>query len=97
MHLSELMEMGQILRLRLFMISGPEIASVEALAQVEVVWQDIYQGREEDYRVGVKFVEISPQDVEQLKKFLNHLDFKMPSELRLPPNLLRTKTEKPRG
>ena len=97
LHLSELMEIGQILRVRLFMISGPDIASVEAVAQVEVVWQDIYPGKEEDYRVGVKFVEISGQDVGKLKKFLNSLDFKMPSDLTLPPNLLQPKTRKPRG
>ncbi len=97
LHLSEMMEIGQILRLKLFMISGPDIASVEALAQVEVVWQDIYQGKEGDYRVGVKFVEISGQNVDQLKKFLNNLDFKMPAELTLPPNLLKPKTPKPRG
>jgi c-di-GMP-binding flagellar brake protein YcgR len=97
LQISELMEIGQILRLKLFMISGPDIASVEALAQVEVVWQDIYEGKEGDYRVGVKFVEISPQDVEQLKKFLNNLEFKIPSELTLPPNLLKPKTQKPRG
>ena len=96
LHLSELMEIGQTLRLRLFMISGPDIASVEALAQVEVVWQDIYQGKEGDYRVGVIFVEISPRDVEQLKKFLTSLELEIPSELTLPPNLLRPKTQKPR-
>ena len=83
LHLSEMMEIGQVLRLRLFMTSGPDIASVEALAQVEVVWQDIYLGKEGDYRVGVKFVEISPQNVDQLKKFFNNLEFKMPEELKL--------------
>jgi c-di-GMP-binding flagellar brake protein YcgR len=97
LHLSEMMEIGQILRLRLFMISGPDIASVEVLAQVEVVWQDIYQGKEGNYRVGVKFVEISPEDVEQLKKFLTELEFKMPSELTLPPDLFKPKTPKPRA
>ncbi len=97
LHLSEMMEIGQDLRLKLFMISGPDIASIEALAQVEVVWQDIYLGKEGDYRVGVKFVEISPQNVDQLKKFLNNLEFKMPEELKLPPNLFKPKTEKPGG
>lgn len=97
LHLSEMMEIGQVLRLKLFMISGPDIASVEALAQVDVVWQDIYLGKEGDYRVGVKFVEISPQNVDQLKKFLNNLEFKMPEELKLPPNLFKPKTEKPGG
>ncbi len=97
LHLSEMMEIGQVLRLKLFMISGPDIASVEALAQVDVVWQDIYLGKEGEYRVGVKFVEISPQNVDQLKKFLNNLEFKMPEELKLPPNLFKPKTEKPGG
>ncbi len=97
LHLSEMMEIGQDLRLKLFMTSGPDIASIEALAQVEVVWQDIYLGKEGDYRVGVKFVEISPQNVDQLKKFLNNLEFKMPEELKLPPNLFKPKTEKPGG
>ena len=96
LQLSELMEIGQILRIKLFMISGPDIASVEALAQVQVVWQDIYQGKEGDYRVGVKFVKISPQDVKQLRKFLNSLELKIPSGLTLHPNLLRRKTQKPR-
>ena len=97
LHLSEMMEIGEVLKLKLFMISGPDLASVEALAQVEVVWQDIYPGKEEDYRVGVKFVDISPQNVDQLKKLLKDLEFKMPEELKLPPNLFKPKTEKPRG
>jgi len=97
LYLSEMMEIGQVLKLKLFMISGPDIASVEALAQVEVVWQDIYLGKEGDYRVGVKFIEISAQNVDQLKKFLNNLEFKMPEELKLPPNLFKPKTEKPGG
>jgi len=97
LHLSEMMEIGQVLKLKLFMISGPDIASVEALAQVEVVWQDIYLGKEGDYRVGVKFVEISAQNADQLKKFINNLEFEMPEELKLPPNLFKPKTEKPGG
>ena len=97
LYLSELMDLGQILKVRLFMISGPDIASVEALAQVEVIWQDINQREEGGYRVGVRFVEISGLDMGKLKKFLNHLDFKMPSELTLPPNLLKPKTQKPKG
>jgi hypothetical protein len=32
-----MMEIGQVLKLKLFMISGPDLASVEVLAQVEVV------------------------------------------------------------
>ena len=97
LHLSEMMEIGQVLKVKLFMISGLDVASVEALAQVEVVWQDLYLGKEGDYRVGVRFVEISAQNVDQLKKFLDNLEFKMPAELKLPPHLFKTKREKPQG
>jgi c-di-GMP-binding flagellar brake protein YcgR len=97
LQLPEMMEIGLVLKLRLFMVSGADITTVEALAQVEVVWQDIYVGKQGDYRVGVRFVDISPQNVDQLKKFLKNLEFKMPEELKLPPTLFKPKTEKPRG
>jgi len=97
LHLSEMMEIGQVLKLRLFMISGPDIASVETPAQVEVVWQDIYMGKEGEYRVGAKFFDMSPQNLDQLKKFLKNLEFKMPAELQLPADLFKPKTEKPQG
>jgi len=97
LQLPEMMEIGLVLKLKLFMVSGADITTVEALAQVEVVWQDIYVGKQGDYRVGVRFVDISPQNVDQLKKFLKNLEFKMPEELKLPPTLFKPKTEKPRG
>jgi c-di-GMP-binding flagellar brake protein YcgR len=97
LHLPEMMEIGQVLKLKLFMISGPDIACIEALAQVGVVWQDICAGKEGDYKMGVKFVDISPQNLDELKKFLKNLEFKMPAELKLPADLFKPKTEKPQG
>ena len=45
--------------------------SLEAL--VEVVWKDIHLGKNGDFRIGVKFVDISPKDLNKLKSFLNNL------------------------
>jgi c-di-GMP-binding flagellar brake protein YcgR len=89
------MEIGQILELTLFMTSGPDLNSIEALARVEVVWQDTSLREEKDYRVGVDFVDISPEDMDKLKNFLNTLEFRIPSELRFHPQLSPTKTENP--
>jgi len=73
LHLSEAMEVGQILGLTIFTISGPDLDSIEALARVEVVWRDIYLGQEGGYRVGVKFVDISPEDMDKLENCLGIL------------------------
>ena len=73
LHLSEPLEIGQNLGLNLFIDSGPELDSVEALVQVEVIWKDIYGEKKGDYRIGVKFVDMSPEDMDKLKKLLNTL------------------------
>jgi c-di-GMP-binding flagellar brake protein YcgR len=81
LHLPESLEIGQNLGLNLFIDSGPELDSIEAFGQVEVVWKDIYLGKEGDYRIGVKFVDISPEDMDKLKNFLKTLmEVIMPSE-----------------
>lgn len=70
--LSELLEIGQNLIVKLFFSDGPKLNTIETV--VQVVWRDIYltEGRE-DYRTGVKFVHISPEDFEKLKNFLRSL------------------------
>ena len=72
---------GQDLRVRLFIDSGLDFMSIEAL--VRVVWKDLSLGHDEDYRTGVRFVEISAQDHSNLKNFLNTL-IEMKSQPRLP-------------
>ena len=93
LHLSEPLEIGQNLGLNLFIDSGPDLDSIEALVQVEVVWRDIQLEKEGDCRIGVKFVDISPEDMEKLRGFLNTLmNFKNPSELKIPSRLASTLT-----
>jgi len=71
-YLREQMEIGQHLSLKLFFSSGPELKTIETLAQV--VWMDIDLGKDwGDYRTGVKFVDISPEDLDTLKSFLKSL------------------------
>jgi len=73
LRLSEPLEIGQVVGLTLFITSGPDLDAIEALAQVEVVWQDTLAGKDGAYRVGVKFVDISPEDLDKLRRLLNTL------------------------
>ncbi len=71
-YLPEKMEVGQHLSLKLFFSSGFEFNTIETL--VQVVWMDIHLGEDwGDYRAGVKFVDISPRDLEKLNFFLRSL------------------------
>ena len=71
-YLLEKMEIGQHLSLKLFFSSGFEFNTIETL--VRVVWMDFHLGEDrEDYRAGVKFVDISPEDMEKLRIFLRSL------------------------
>jgi c-di-GMP-binding flagellar brake protein YcgR len=48
------------------------LSTVEVLA--EVSWTDIHLGENwGDYRCGVKFIDISPEDMTKLEKFLRSL------------------------
>ena len=68
----EQMEIGQHLRLKLFFASGSELNAIEIMA--EVVWMDIHLGKGwGDYRSGVKFVDISSEDLNRLEIFLRSL------------------------
>ena len=70
--LPEQVEIGQHLRLKLFFTSDAGLNAIETL--VEVAWMDIYMGKDwGDYRVGVRFVEISTEDMGKLKNFLSGL------------------------
>ena len=80
LYVSEPIELGKELSLKLFFTSGRVFTSVNA--RVQVVWKDIYLGNEEIYRIGVKFVDISSESLTVLKKFLNNLiTLKPPQEL----------------
>ena len=68
----ERMETSQYLKLKLFFILGSDLNTIEVLA--EVVWRDIHLGEKwEGYRTGVRFVDISQEDLDRLKNFLRSL------------------------
>ena len=72
LYLPEQVEIGQCLRLKLFFSVGPELKAIEAI--VEVVWVDIHLGEDwGDCRTGVRFVEISTEDMGKLLIFLKSL------------------------
>jgi c-di-GMP-binding flagellar brake protein YcgR len=71
-YLTEKMEIGQFLRLKLFFPSGSELNGIELIT--EVVWMDIHPGKDwGDHRCGLRFVDISPEDLNKLKRFLRSL------------------------
>jgi len=72
LYLTEQMAIGQELKIKLFFTSGGELNTIEMLAQV--AWKDIHldQGGE-DYRAGVRFIDISPENLDKLKNFLQSL------------------------
>jgi len=71
-YLSEHMEIGQHLKMNLSFSSDSGLDTIEMLA--EVVWMDIHLDTGwGDYRCGVNFTEISPEDMTKLKNFLRSL------------------------
>jgi c-di-GMP-binding flagellar brake protein YcgR len=71
-YLPERVEIGESLRIKLYFPSGQDLSLIEML--VQVVWIDIHLREEgEDYRSGVRFVDISAGDLVQLKHFLKGL------------------------
>jgi len=68
----EEMELSQYLRLKLFFSLGSKLSTVEVLA--EVAWTEIHFGESRgDYRCGVRFIDISSDDMTKLKNFLKSL------------------------
>jgi c-di-GMP-binding flagellar brake protein YcgR len=68
----ERLEIGEQLKVKLFLSSGPRLVTVDAL--VEVVWMDMEAVESSgEYRSGVKFIDISEEAVAKLKAFLQGL------------------------
>jgi len=68
----EKMDLSQYLRVKLFLPLGSKLSAIEVLA--EVAWTDIHLGEGwGDYRCGVRFVDISPEDMTKLKNFIASL------------------------
>jgi len=87
LYLPEEIETGELLRLRLFIDSGLDFMSINAL--VQVAWRGLHSAEKGDYRTGVRFVDISDQDFCNLQNFLKSLmELKTDMKLNLPPRLL---------
>ena len=72
LHFSEPLQIGQYLRLKLILSSGFRSNAIETIA--EVTWINIQLGEgEKHYRSGVRFINISPEDVTKLKNFSANL------------------------
>jgi c-di-GMP-binding flagellar brake protein YcgR len=72
LHFPEQVDMGQYIKLKLFLLLGSELNTIEVLA--EVVWMDIHLGESRrDYRCGIRFIDVSPGDMTKLKSFLRNL------------------------
>jgi c-di-GMP-binding flagellar brake protein YcgR len=72
LYLTEQVDIGQRLKVKLFFTSGSDLNTIETLA--EVAWIDIHLGEVwGDYRCGVKFIDISPEDLNKLKNLLRSL------------------------
>jgi len=69
-NLPEQVDIGQHLRLKLFLSLGPDVKAIETLSQV--VWRDNLE-KDGGYRSGVRFVDISPENKNKLENFLNEL------------------------
>jgi len=69
LYLTDQMEIGQHLKSNFSFTSGSEIDSIEMLAEVARI--DIDLGEVwGDYRCGVNFIDVSPEDMTKLKNFI---------------------------
>lgn len=68
----EKMDLSQYLSLKLFFPLGSKLSTIEVLA--EVAWTEIHLDESwGDYRCGVRFIDISPEDMSKLKNFIGSL------------------------
>ena len=76
LHLPEELGVGQQLVLKLFFPPSPGLNIIETL--VQVVWMDgrLRKDWAWDYQTGVRFVDISPEDMTALQTFLTNLEQK---------------------
>lgn len=71
-YLPEKVEVGQYLKMKLFFPLGSDLNTIEMVGQL--VWMDIHLEKGwGDYRSGVRFIDISSEDQNKLKKFLKTL------------------------
>jgi len=77
-HLPEEIGIGQRLGLKIFFPSHSEFNTFDT--SVQVIWKDVYMKKDWtwDYRTGVRFIDVSPEHMNELKKFLFHITPTLP-------------------
>jgi hypothetical protein len=70
-YLGERLEAGQHLNLKIFCSSDSSLLTIETMAQV--MWADAHLGKDGNYRHGVKFAGMKPEDLQNFKDFLDSL------------------------
>jgi len=67
--LPEQIEVGRNLRLKIFFSLGRELDTIEAAGRV--VWTSIDTERKGYYRIGLKYEDISPENMQRLRSLLD--------------------------
>lgn len=80
--LGQKLEVGQDLRIKIFFHSEPRLHSLEVKGKV--AWTEIAFAKEGDYRCGVQFTQITPEDLVQLRHFLDQLSTIQPPRRIVP-------------
>jgi c-di-GMP-binding flagellar brake protein YcgR len=71
-HLGRPLEVGDLVKLRLFFSSDRGMNSVNTVEMVsQVIWME--KLKDSEYRCGIKFVDISAEDMNKLSSFLKNL------------------------
>ena len=70
-YLGERLEAEQHLNLKIFCSYGWTLLTIETM--VQVMWADAHLGKDGNYRHGVKFVFMKPEDLQNFKAFLDSL------------------------
>lgn len=77
-YLPEEIGIGQRLGLKIFFPSHSEFNTLDT--SVQVIWKDVHMRKDWtwDYRTGVRFVNVSPEHMKELKRFLVNISPKFP-------------------
>jgi c-di-GMP-binding flagellar brake protein YcgR len=86
LHVSDELDIGQGLKITLFIDSGSGLKPIKAKGKV--VWKDYQFGKDGSHRVGVNFLEIKPEHQKTLKNFLSNLSQIGSMESQIPDRLL---------
>jgi hypothetical protein len=79
--LSEQIDIGENLDMRLYFSWGADLNTITAI--VQVIWVANEEKEDGYYRYGVSFIDISPEDMDRLKGFLAlYADLKTPAEFK---------------